>query len=147
MSDKWLAATFYLPRGDQQANLYHLVREAGAVELPRSSPHSRRGGVDARWAGISGWANLHGLAEHDVLAIYFRESYYLALLDVEPDRHPIAEAFRHACLALRPRVAFVVTHLHQAELKHLLSYEWPAIDGDADVFLREHLGLLSWTLP
>jgi hypothetical protein len=142
MSDKWLAAAFYLPRGHRKADLHDLVRAAGAVELPPLSPDSPRGGVDTEWAEMFGWAYLDELAEHNVLTIRFRQSNYLELLDVEPDRHPIAQAFRHACLMLRPDVAFVVAHLHQSETEYLLSFEVFVICRDADVLLREHFGLL-----
>jgi hypothetical protein len=142
MSDKWLAAAFYLPSGDRKADLPDFVRVAGAVTLPPLSPDSRRGGVDVAWAGLAGWAYLDTLPSHHVLTIFFRQSQFLDLIDVEPSRHPLALAFRQACVALHPDVAFVVTHLDQAERDNVLSYEWLVIDRDADALLRQHFGLL-----
>src|SRR5215467_11124848 len=142
MSDKWLAAAFYLPRRDRPADLGDLARAAGALTQPPLSPDSPRGGVDLEWAGLFGWAYLDALSVRDVLTIFFRQSQFLELLDVEPSRHPVAQAFLEACHELRPEVAFVAAHLDQAEREHVLSYEWLVIDRDADALLRQHLGLL-----
>jgi hypothetical protein len=119
-------AAFFLPRSDEDHEPWV------AAALDRMGVAKRWATEEARyveWAGFECETRVLDLADHRVLLLVFRQGDLLALIydadggldeerraTVEQDGAlALAEAFRDACGALSPAVAFIMTLPHVAE--------------------------------
>jgi hypothetical protein len=138
-----LAAAFYVPQAHAPADDSELIAATGLSTFPNAPDGS------GRWAGMTCWPSVERLPYHALLILRFWASDLLALLDEDRDgtvesdgAYRIALAFRNACEALHPDIAFVVTHPHQAEREWILGREWMVLARDLDALVDEQLGLL-----
>ena len=149
MTDRWLAAGFFVPRA-ADSTLEALAERAGVRELRPSL------GSGASFEGV--WASLHAqvgcmrLQLHDLLWIQLRQRELLdaRALDLPADlpladdpNLPQAEAFRDACLALGAEVGVFVTHIAQADIDRMADDFYRYVLGfDAEALARSSVGLL-----
>jgi hypothetical protein len=156
--EKLLAAAFFIPHRDRAVTLDELATTAGCEPYP--APPRVDGLRVGRWAGLSARFRLISLPYHWVLVVYFLESEFHGIrvddlsndefdrrrgADVPLDQDGsriLAFAFRDACNRLAPDAAFIVTHLWQAELQHLLGIEWMVLGHDGNSLVSEGFGLL-----
>jgi hypothetical protein len=153
MSDRLLAAVFFIAKKEEQFTIEELLDFAQAKDVYTSPPSEFKpwNSVHCEWAGlIDCWAYLHELPYHQLLIIYFRQSGLLRLLPPEDSLVPleddptmqIALTFKVACETLLPEVAFIPTHLYDSELKWILDREWMVLAMDATALADERFGLL-----
>jgi hypothetical protein len=144
VSNRYLAAYFYLPRDGETRSLRELVDAAG---MKHPSPDGSD--LIGEWGGMeSVEARVHNLQFHVCLELAFRD---LELLELHGDKEghedqplaedpalPVAEAFREACERLRPELAVIATHTWQASPEYwyasvlamdanLLDYQAPGL--------------------
>jgi hypothetical protein len=152
LEPKRLAAAFFIPRQGDDLPIEKLLEMAGAsnISIFSATLSDGSGLVDCRWAGMSCQSYLDELPYHQLLEIYFWQSDFLELLSEEDDpialdadeALPLAQAFKHSCEALSPEVAFLVTHLDQAQRDFILSREWMVLAKEANGLADERFGLL-----
>lgn len=152
LETKRLAAVFFIPLQGEEMPIKNLLEIAGATDISivPSTLSDRSELVDCRWAGMSCKVYLDELPYHQLLEIYFWQLDFLALLPennasvpLNKDRaFPIAQAFKRACEDLAPEVAFLVTHMDQAQRDFILSREWMILAKEANGLADEHFGLL-----
>lgn len=141
MSDKWLSAVFWIPKGEEQSPPDRLLAACGA-QLSSLGADDLTGLREVEWAGLFARATIVELPYHKLLKIFIRQTDFLELVEIEPDQHPIVRQFCHCCRELGAEVAFVLTHLDQAEPERILDTEWMVLSRDANVLVRERFGLL-----
>lgn len=140
---KRLAAVFFIPRTSGDMPLERLLHIAGASEVGLTAVICDSSGlVDCLWAGLYCKGFADNLPQHQVLQIYFWQSSFLELAAQKDNAYPLALAFRDACEALSPDVAFIVTHLDQAQHEWILTKEALVLNKDANALADERLGLL-----
>jgi hypothetical protein len=148
---KLLAALFFIPRQSEKLSIKPLLQTAAATDISLISviPSDRSGLVDCTWAGMACKAYLDQLSYHHLLQIYFWQSQFLELLPEEEvvplNQDPsfsLAQAFKSACEALDPDVAFIATHLDQAQRDFILEQEWIVLAQEANRLADTRFGLL-----
>jgi hypothetical protein len=141
MTDKLLAAAFYLPPGRPVGSLATLLASAGADDIGAASPGDRSGLRRCRWAGMTCRAYLSTASAAPVLVIYFPQASFLELLG-RSGADDLLASFEHACEALQPDAALIVTHQDQAELTRLEHLGGGVAEADAPSLAAGHFGLL-----
>ena len=149
MTDRWLAAGFFVPRAEGIA-LEALAARAGVCDLQRATGTGAQ--FDGVWAGLHVQVGCSRLQLHDLLWIQLRQR---ELLDARalnlPADLPLsddpnlrqAEAFRDACLALGAEVGVFITHLAQAEIDRIAGDIYRHVLGvDAEALAQSSVGLL-----
>ena len=142
---KRLAAAFFLPRGERDLTLEELLRAAGVTPSAAGRPtpdYDPSGLIDCLWAGLTCRAGVFNLEYHQLFVIYFWQSSFLEMLGGPSDADSLVAAFRDACEALAPEVAFIVTHLDQADIDWILDREAAVLSKDANLLAGERVGLL-----
>lgn len=137
MSDKWLAAAFYVPESDDRRPRDELLRLAGGT-LRGAGGQQATG----EWAGLPARFAVERLPYHSVVEAFVRQSSFLDLVEVEPDRHPVVDAMCRGGAALGADMAFVATHLDLAAPERLLAPEWMVLARDSNSLAGERFGLL-----
>jgi hypothetical protein len=148
MTDRWLAAGFFVPRTDTA--LEALAACAGVCDVRDASGSGAT--HSGMWAGLHVQIGRNRLQLHDLLWIQLRQR---ELLDARPLDLPAdlpladdpnlrqAEAFRDACLALGAEVGVFVTHVAQAEIDRMVGDIYHHVLGvDAEALARSFVGLL-----
>ena len=131
VSDRLLAAAFFIPKENQQQNqsIEVLLEKAGATKII----HPPGEVIECQWAGMACQAYTEDeLSSYQLLVIQFMQDTFIAGIPLEDSDLPlekddnlhVALAFRGACEALEPEVAYIATHLDTAE--------FDAIDKVAD---------------
>jgi hypothetical protein len=136
MSDRRVAAAFFLPAGPESAR--QLLTAAGAVDVA-DGPTDISGLIYCGWAGVAAQGVLDERGTQRLLVIFLPQSTFIAML---PGGADLLTAFTAACEALHPPVAVVVTHPHQADLDELWRLSGAVLEADAARLARERLGLL-----
>jgi hypothetical protein len=79
---------------------------------------------------------------HQILIIAFWQSEFFEVILEDDNGSSLAAAFRDACETLQPKVAFIALHLHEATSEYVLDAERWLLNGEADRFESEGLGLV-----
>ena len=147
VSDRLLAAVFFIPKKNQPQNqsIEVLLEKAGATNIK----YDEGWFWDCQWAGMPCQSYTYNeLISHQLFIIEFMQSVFLGRgkyseqednLPLEKDGNlELALAFRDACEVLQPEVAYVATHTYYAELEWILknvqrieSYNAIKIAGEA----------------
>ena len=129
VSDRLLAAAFFIPKENQPQNQSTevLLEKAGASDIKYDEGWL----WDCQWAGMPCQAySYNELISHQLFVIEFMQSVFLGRgkyseqennLPIEKDGNlHLAIAFRDACETLLPEVAYIATHTYYAELEWVL---------------------------
>lgn len=145
VSDRLLAAAFFIPKENQQQNqsIEVLLRKAGAIKINRPAPERV---MDCKWAGMACQAYTHDeLTSYQLLVIEFMQDIFLKgipledsdLLPEEDENLHVALTFKDACEALKPEVAYIATHLDTAEFDAIVKVADKIEGYDADYIAGE----------
>jgi hypothetical protein len=136
MTDRQLAAAFYLPHGRAAEPIEALLDAAGATEVAAgSAPVS--GLVLCSWAGMTCRAYLSA----GVLVLYFPQTSFLQMLDDDLADGLLA-SFEQACETLRPDAAIIATRLDHADPVEVLHLSGAVLEADARRLAAARFGLL-----
>lgn len=153
-TDDRLAAVFFIPRRGEGRKVGELLEAAGAANLDFPTPDDPTQLVGCFWASEPADGYLDDLADHQVLQIYFSELGAIKLV-LEGRDDELAFAFRDACEALRPDLAFITSSNFQAEASYFLPLEQFVVEWDPNpidfkgmalLYLSEEMAV-CWTLP
>ena len=148
VSDRLLAAAFFIPKENRQQNqpIEALLQKAGAINIQRTAPDRM---IECQWARMACQAYTHNeLTSHQLFVIQFMQSVFLGRgkyseqennLPLEKDGNlKLVLTFRDACEVLKPEVAYIATHTYDAEFESIVknierieSYNAIEIAGDA----------------
>jgi hypothetical protein len=146
---KRLAAVFYLPLGAIRGDPTELAAEAGGSDIKQASDAD--GIVDCLWAGLLSESRLIRSSFFGVLLISFWQSDFLQLIESGCEEtkadgaSAVADAFRKACVVLRPAFAFVATRVDQATEEWVVGNEWSVLNHEANRLATQGLGLIYFS--
>jgi hypothetical protein len=149
VESKRLWAVFYLSGDDADtpSRLLELAEKAGAEEC-RSSGEDHES-LSCLWAGLPCEVFLVKGLVYQILVISIWQSDFLQMIadgEGQDDRSSLlAAAFRDACEVLQPKVAFLAVHRDQATYENILDRERWVLNGEANRFASEGLGLLYFS--
>jgi hypothetical protein len=148
LGERRLAAAFFIPRPDREWSLEQLAQTAGIEDpfIVTSHPYPLHG----RWAGMEdSLVRLDILQFHYCFQIYFWLSAFFELGDKQDNSDSqqdgtlqVAYKFRDACSHLRAQVAFIVSHLDQAEPDYILDKYTDVLGMSGNALVNAHYGLL-----
>ncbi|MEV7629313.1 hypothetical protein [Actinoplanes sp. NPDC089786] len=124
MTDKLLAAAFYLTPDRSDRPLADLLATAGADDI---------GDGVCRWAGLTCRAYVVSAVANRMLVLTFFRDF---------DEDALVGAFEGACEALEPEAALVVTHPDQAGVDALRRLSAQVAEADATALAARRFGLL-----
>ena len=144
VSDRLLAAAFFIPKENQQQNqsIEVLLKKAGATKINRPPDEV----IECQWAGMACQAYTEDeLSSHQLLVIQFMQDTFIKGISLEDSDLPlekdqnlnVALAFRNACEALEPEVAYIATHLDTAEFDAIVKVTDKIEGYDADYIAGE----------
>ena len=150
MTTKYLAAVFFIPKESKNASesMESLLKKAGATKI--APPRKDDWAWYCHWAGMICDALIYNeLKSHQLLIIYFSQNQFLDGIPDEDSDLPLekdgnlhlALAFRDACEALEPEVAYIATHTYYAELEWILK-NVQRIESYSAIEIAEEAGLL-----
>ena len=150
MTTRYLAAIFFIPKEtkDTEQPMELLLTKAGATKI--NPPKEGDWAWYCQWAGMICDASIRNELElHQLLIIYFSQSDFLEGISLEDNDLPLekdgnlklAIAFRDACEALQPEVAYIATHTYDAEFDSIIENAKRIETYDANR-IAENAGLL-----
>jgi len=146
LDPKRLAAVFFIPHQRTKASLMELLEKADATQISPATDNTQM--VDCVWAGWNCKGYAEDLSDYRVLYIYFWQSDFLANLGdnikpIEQDGlYKLVKTFESTCTKLVPEVAFIITHLWQANIDFVRNRERMIRTKDTEGLLSEYFGAL-----